>query len=458
MAKIHKVVTSREDVKKISLYYYGTDANYYNIVQTNSTLKERVLSGKTTLEGLPILYPGDVLLIPGETKDAVNILDEEPPRNTITKNKLLEKEVEKNALTLVIDSKQYTFFTDYTIKSSIDSFDIVELTSPYFDTDEYRSRFRPFSYKDVNVYYGNDLFMVGTLLAPQASIEPDSEVLTISIYPKCGVLNDCNMPISAYPIEFNGLNLKQIAENIASIFSIGVEFDGNPGYPFEKVAIEPSDTPLQFLIGLAKERGFLITNNTYGDLKIWKADKGSKAIDFISAGKTPFVSCSPKFDPQIFFSEVTGLTGETEISSSEIYTWKNPFLTGVFRPKVIELDDSEEIDLEQTVQSYAGRMFAQAGTYELKLNSHRNRKDEYWKANTCISVFSEKSNIYTKTKFIIPSVILSRSADEGDTATLSLVLPGAYSGELPTTVPWEPPGHRPIGTFDPETGLPEGGI
>lgn len=449
MSKTHTVLAG-ETLKQISLMYYGVDSNYHKIISVNAILRERIYQARFTREGTPVIYAGDVLVIPEETKNIVNV----------TAGGFYKKVLpaaSKDTITILIEGKQYQFFTDYTITSHMSAFDTVTLNSPYFDTPEYQEMFKPFAFREAAIYYGTELFMVAMLLAPEVQIDEDSKTLNLTFYPKCGMLNDCTLPPSMYPVAYDGFNLKEIAEAVTEPFGIGVEFQGDPGAAFVEVAPEPTESVLKFLVDLADERGFLVTNNKNGDLLIWQATKDSPTQS-IRETKTPFITCTPKFSPQSYFSEITGLAREDEVTDAASYTWKNPFLQNVFRPQTIEVEETEDVSLDTAVKNYAGRMFGSVCTYGLVVNTHRTSDDTLIHANMAFSVLAKSASIYRETIFITEKVVLTCDTDKGVQAELTLVLPGAYSGTLPAEVPWEPEPKKTLGTFDTKTGLPTGGL
>ena len=82
-------------------------------------------------------------------------------------------------------------------------------------------------------------------------------------------------------------------------------------------------------------------------------------------------------------------------------------------------------------------MFANSGSYELTVQGHRDQNGNKWKKNTLISVLAPGGMIYRETIFIIRSPRLTRDSESGDTTVMNLVLPEAYSSEIPEVVPWE---------------------
>jgi len=402
----------------ISISFYGTFSKWTKIRTANPQIEGR---GKA-IDGSPLIFPGDILIIPDD-------LELKPASTTTTIN------AKSDELTIIIEGNKFSYFTDYTLKQSMDSFDSFGFSAPFDpDIQIYRESFRPFSYKPCQVYYAGNLFFSGILLAPQA----DGKDIKISGYPKCGVLVDCQVPITKYPLEFNNQDLKKISENIASAYNINVNFSESSGSIFPKVAIEPEQNIMDFLIGLANQIMFLITNNAQGDLLFWKTQKGSSVAN-IKEGDIPYISCRPTFNYQEYYSHIIGLKKADSKTKAEKYVWENKFLIskGILRSHTFLASDAESGDLKTAVMAKAGRMFASSCSYQLTLQGLKNQNKELWAKNTLINVLSKEAMIYKDTQFLIKNAEISRSSDKGDSTVLDLVLPGSFSGEIPEALPWE---------------------
>jgi prophage tail gpP-like protein len=120
----------------------------------------------------------------------------------------------------------------------------------------------------------------GTLLTPDPELSAGAKEITLQGYPLCGVLNDCTIPLAQYPAEYNGLNIKEIAEPIADAYGIKVIFDGDTGGAFTEVAVEPTEKVLEFLVKLSKQRKLLFTNDEQGRL-VFFSPKSEKALSLL---------------------------------------------------------------------------------------------------------------------------------------------------------------------------------
>lgn len=414
----------------ISIKMYGVGTKYPLIIESNSILQKRKASGDIALDGNPTIYSlpqPDILNIPDETENIVNLPETKAPAETINND-------EPDSTIIKIGANQFRFPIGWSYTSQLDSLDTLSLSAPNFETDEYKESFQSLTFKEAQVYVGNDLFFSGVLINPQKEIEPESKTLSPTFYPSCGKLNDCSIPFSAFPIEKKGLNLKQWAEFIGKIFGQQIEFIGDPGAPFEKVGMKPTEKALSFLIKLAKKRGFHTTNNTKGQLKIYKPELG-KSVGFYKEGEPPFISCKHNSNPQNYFSEITGITPTTKTQKSDSNTWENPFLDD-FRPQNIEIKDVDNADLKQAVESAAARMFGQTSTYTLELSTIKNQDGDFFKAGQVITLYAPSGECNIEYDFIIAPAGINKAPD-GDKATLTLILPGAVTGTLPEAVPWQ---------------------
>jgi prophage tail gpP-like protein len=186
-----------------------------------------------------------------------------------------------------IDGKEYTGFTGYELNLNYDSFDTFSFSAPYSDAMiELRSAIVPFAFKSCDVFYEDSPIFKGTLLTPDPELTDKSGEITLQGYPLCGVLNDCMVPPTKYPLECMGLAIKGIADAACDPYSIPVVFDGDIGPAFTEVSIEPTDKIIDFLKKLAQQRNLLFTNTEKGELRFFQA-KQEKAFASFSEGKLP---------------------------------------------------------------------------------------------------------------------------------------------------------------------------
>jgi Mu-like prophage tail protein gpP len=424
MSKSYKVKQG-DTLGAIAIKYYGLFEKWIAIKNSNPQL----LGRKKAVDGSPLIYPGDTLIIPVDSQAA-------PETNTAKPETLSDAEQD---ISIMIGGKTFTGFSAYKITEPIDTLDTFSLTAPFDDSvKDFHEAFRPFTYKECAIYYKGKIIFNGRLLTPNPDVQPDSKSINLQGYPLCGVLNDVHLPVTKYPPQYKGLKLSSIAEDALGPFGISVKMNSSQGSSFTDVSYEPQDKILQFLTNLGEQRGLLFTNDSSGNLVFFKPKAGASVATF-KEGELPFVSCTPNFDPQNFYSHLTGFTKASKKAKSTHYTYENKYLTkrGILRPFSFVVDDADDNDLESAVKAKAGRMFASAVSYTLVVMDHTDKSGSLYAKNVCVSVKAPGAMIYKETKLLARQIELSRDDKEGKRTTFSLVMPGSYDGELPEVFPWE---------------------
>lgn len=345
---------------------------------------------------------------------------------------------------LSIGGKQWRFWGDLEITRSIDTHSTAGFTAP-FDVEHkaFREAFRPFSYQPVEVKVGGAALFTGTLMDVQPKFEANQRSVQVSCYSKAAILEDCNIPASRTPFEASGLSLRQVAERLAAPFGVGVKLlvPDPPKFKRVNTRARTFDTKLEsdqkiqdFLGDLARQRELLISDTELGELLFWKATSGGSPVVRLEEGKPPLVSVSPKLVAQQYFNEVTGFRFAKRGSKGNKYTQR---LGGdVLRSMSFRIDDIEKGDVPTAVRAHVGRMIAAAASYSVTVPTWRDPRGRLWAPNTTLVLRAPSAFVYQDCELLIREVTLHHDSD-GTTASLTLVLPGAFSGELPTRRPWE---------------------
>jgi prophage tail gpP-like protein len=426
MSRTHNVQQG-DTLGAISIRYLGSSSKWTNITGANPQLSNR----KKAVDGSPLIYPGDTLIIPEDQT-------ENRPSAAQTKAPVALSDKEQD-VSIVIEGEKFTGFTGYNLTLAYDTFDTFSFSAPYdSEIKELREVIRPFTFKPCEVYYNDVLMFKGALLTPDPELTDKSSEITLQGYPLCGVLNDCMVPPTKYPLQCMGITMKGIADAACEPYSIPVVFEGEVGPAFTEVSIEPTDKILDFLSRLSKQRNLLFTNNAKGQLVFFNPKTEKAFVSFVE-GNAPLISIKAQFKAQDFFSHITGF-GKTDAEYPSLsYTFENKYLInkGIIRHHSLTIEDAETIgDLENSVKAHAGRMFADCVNFELLCDKHVNEKDEVFQKGMTVCVSAPSAMITRETNFIARTVKLSRTT-EGKTATLGLVLPGSYTGEIPEVLPWE---------------------
>lgn len=338
---------------------------------------------------------------------------------------------------ITVAGERFRFWESMSITRSMDAPDSVSFTAPFEPDDaRFRRTFRPFAFHDMAVSVGGERLFTGTLVSVDPPLQGDRRVVTVQGYATPGVLQDCTPPESAWPVEYDGLDLEGIAESIVEPFGVPVDFRGDPGAPFEREAAKPGSTVMSFLTPLAKQRNYVIASTPGGALLFWQSVTPGRPRARLRQGESPLLSVMPNFSPQNYYSHITGMTSTELGDTGKSYTARNPHLDGVLRPNTTQFTDVEAADAEAATRAQMGRMFGNVASYEAEVSTWRDPEGRLWEPNTTVVVHAHGAMIYQEYEFIVRSVTFERDAEQ-KTATLELAMPGSFSGKIPEVLPWD---------------------
>lgn len=397
----------------ISRKEFGVETEAENIRKANPGLQEPLTGG---------LF----ILIPEQTDAPVNQAQKSDPENP-------------NEIAMFIDGKRFRGFTNTVVTRSLDAISACTFSSVFEPTNlDFINIFRPFAYKDLRITIGDEDIFTGTLLNPKPKVSDDSAEISIDAYALPGVLQDCTPSSNSYPIEFNQLTLEEIAEQLVKPYGISVQFDNDSGASFERIAAQPQMSIIQFLAGLAKQRNLVISNTTDGKLLFRQSVETGNPTARLQEGFPSIISITPKFNAQQYYSHITGIQPVIVGITGQQLTQKNErYDGGRLRGHSFTVSDTFGADLNESVAAKMGRMFANAASYTVELSTWRKEIDKkLWVENETITLFAPSAFIFTDYEFIIRNVELSGEPSR-QVATLELVLPGAFNGQIPESFPWD---------------------
>lgn len=410
MSTTYSVITG-DTFESISRKKYGTEKEADLIARANPGVAEP-LTGGTTL--------------------TVPVLPDSPQNIQQAAGSSTEDEV-----AILIDGKRFRFWDTVRITRAIDTMDTVEFGAP-FDAEApgFKDTFRPFSFKTVVITVGGSPLFTGTMVTVNPVIENARKIVSVSGYSLPGVLNDCTSPASSFPLEFDNQGLREIATALVAPFGISVEFLADQGAVFERVASEPGKKVLAFLTELAKQRNLIISSSSRGKLVFLQSSESGQPVARLQQGSAPVLSVTPLFNPQEYYSHITGIEPVVVGLPGSQFTVKNPRLEGVTRPFTFNAPDTLDADVKAAVEAKAGRMFGNMASYSVRVATWRDPSGNLWEPNTPIKLLAPDAMIYSEYEFTIRSIEFSRDRAT-ETATLNLVIPGSFSGKIPGALPWD---------------------
>ena len=337
---------------------------------------------------------------------------------------------------ILIDQERFRFWESVTITRAFDSIDQVDFTAPFeLSNQGFREAFRPFSYKPVDISIGGMPYFAGTMMTPLPSVSPTRKTVNVSCYARPGVLADCPPSASSYPVEFLDLTLDTIAKRLAAPFGIGIDFEADPGAPFQEVSINEEQRILPFLATLAKQRNIVIGSTAAGRLRFAQSAFEGNPVAVLAQSESPLIRVEPVFNSQAYYGSITGIEPVLAGLQGAQITEKNPYMDGNIRPFTFVVDDANDGDAGTAVAARMGRMFGNMVSYNVQLQTWRDSSGGLWEPNTFVRLDAPDAMVYSPYNFLIRRVTLNKTPTE-ETAELNLVLPGAFSGQIPESLPW----------------------
>ncbi len=401
-----------DDWSLISRKVYGTEGSAARLQKANPGAQEP-------------LSPGTIIYVPPQ-------ISRRPPPSAPSET------VNPDETFVRIEGKRFRFWEGLVINRSLDSIDSGSFTAPSdLNNTDFTEAFKPFSFSEIEVFTAGNPLFTGTMLRPSPGVDESSARVDMDCYGRPGVLQDCSAPSSDFPIEFNDLGLVEIASSLCDPFGIEVRLEADDaGATFDRVALNPQTKIFTFLANLARQRNLVLGDSSDGALVIRRAVEPGSPVAILAEGEPGVTSITGNFDPQNYYSHVTGLREALIGSDGESYTVVNSRLSGVLRPYVFQADDTEEGNLQVAVENKAGLMVGNAVTYQLEVSGWRDPSGNLWEPNTTIKLTAPRAGIPSPYEFLIRRVSYQMEGDS-QTCSLGLVLPGSFSGKLPESLPWD---------------------
>ena len=334
------------------------------------------------------------------------------------------------------ERKKIEFFNNVDLTLKYDAVGSVFSFSFYFNPDNPTHVFLAGvgRYQLVRIYENNELLLTGFILNYTFSSKSIKELVNISGYSVPGVLEDSQIPLNAYPLQSDGLTLRQIATKLLRPFKIIFEVDNSVANlmdkPFETTTAGATDTVKDYICSLATQLDIVVSHNEKGHLLFTKANTNS--VPIISFTDTiPSYSASFSVNGQGMHSPITVLKQQEDDENAGQYVLRNiyvPDFTTAFRPKVVIQSSGDDTTTEKVAKAILAN---ELKSIQLKVNlSTWIINSKIIKPNQTIEIQNKNLFIFEKTKMFIESVSF-KGDEKGNTCELTCVLPECYNGKVP---------------------------
>lgn len=344
---------------------------------------------------------------------------------------------------LNVQNKKVEFFNDFDLTLKYDSIGSVFGFKGYFNPNnaEHKQLFKPGQYNPCTVTHGNELLVTGTLLSSAFISKPIKELIAITGYSKTGILEDCDIPTSLFPLQSDGISLKEIAQKLLRKFNINLVIEDHVGSlivkldkKIKKSCAKESQNIKSYLTELATQRHIVLTHNEKGDLVF--SHPNTKQEPFInydfSKGMISGTDMALNFNAQAMHSHITVLKqASADSGNAGESTVQNPYVTNIYRPKVVTQSSGDDIDT-----SAAAKAALAIELKALRVTITTDRwiiNNKIIRPNTILTVLNPDLYLFNKTRLFVEEV--NFKGDNTKTiATITCVLPEVYNTETPKNI------------------------
>lgn len=329
------------------------------------------------------------------------------------------------------------FFNNFKLELKYDSIASVFKFDIFFDPENHdmEELVCVSHYHEAIIEYNGMKFLHGYIISQGFRDAPQKQYAQFGGYTLTGVLEDCSISPQSYPLQNNGLSLRQIASKLIAPFKLKMVVDPLVASAMDMVyaesTAEPTETIIDYLTKLSNQRNIIISHNENGDILFTTIASNTLPVLNIEEGLVG-TEMTMIFDGQKIHSDITVLRqADTDGGNAGQVTVKNPFVPIVYRPKTILQNSGDNNSTKQAAQN---ALAAELRNIVLTIKIDRWIIDgQIIKPNSIITVLNKNLYIYKRTKFFIESVGYEGNS-ESHTAALRCVLPFCYDGTTPYNI------------------------
>lgn len=318
----------------------------------------------------------------------------------------------------------------------------------YFDQEKesLRNIYKPFTYQKADVWFVdeklgiNQKLITGTILNQGLSVQKQPQLTNISGYSVTGLFEDVSIPEDLYPLEYNGLGLKDIVQSYCDYFGIRLYIYPNAltdvSIPFEKAKSQPGETIKSFISKLASSRNITVAHDNLGRLILYKVLAQIPPAAKIDENDKDVVRISMKPNGQAMHSSITIIRQASfNDDNAGQYTAISPFVpSGIKRPKVKTLQFGTNNDTKAMAEAEICR---EAKNFPIIIEKEgwtiggKLLRSGFYIELTAPSLFLQR------TKLVIQNINFKDNKKDGKTTTITCVHPCVYTGVIPKKSPFK---------------------
>lgn len=326
-----------------------------------------------------------------------------------------------------INDRFYYSFDAVTINYKLDSVASAFSFKARFNPDNqfHKEIFKPLQYQKVEIFDNEDnLKLTGNILNTSLSSGSSRELQTISGYSKSGIIEDVNIPFSAYPLEKNNVSLNDIVRDVLSPFninySVSADVLNDMNLNYARTTASPTESIKGFLSKLASQRNIIISHDSQGNLYFFRPNVNSKPKFYLTDQNT--LKMNLAVNGQAMHSQIDVIRQPSK-NNSGVSTVDSAInsLVNANRPIVKILTSGTDTDTKKAADNImANELRGISLTVVINNVIDINCGD-------IVEVLNKEVYIYERTKFMVSGITHSETIT-GDNMVLQLVLPETFSG------------------------------
>jgi prophage tail gpP-like protein len=333
-----------------------------------------------------------------------------------------------------IRNRKIEFFNSFALSLKYDSVGSAFSFNFYFNPEnpEHKELACIGHYHLATLEHNGELILSGYILNEDFNSSEKKQLVSFAGYSFPGVLEDCEIPPQLYPLQSDGLTLREIASKLIAPFRLKMAVDNSVSSKMDMVIAKTTAKETQsiksYLTELAAQKNIIISHNAAGELLFTEAKANQKPILNFDGG-VPFTSMGFSFKGQPMHSHITVMKqADSDGGNAGEFTIRNPYVPFVYRPKVVIQNSGEDIDTEKAARNILSE---ELKNLQLIIVTDRWEIDgKIIKPNNIISVKNPEIYLYENTDWFVETIDFIGD-QEKLVATMKCVLPEVYNGKTP---------------------------
>lgn len=349
-------------------------------------------------------------------------------------------------LSLSVDGVELRHWTKCSLHCALDDVSTFQFEAPFEASNPlHRAAFVPGMRKPAVVAYDGAPIITGFTLDAVSSLTEEGSIVAVSGISLAGLLQGSCIPPLAWQPSFAGVDFGSICRLVGGALLVPVVYEG-PSFKPRDPKCEISTTAWDFLAGLAKQRGLLLSANAAGALLVRDCAPLARTalpVAALAQGEQPLLEVLQEHASQDWHSDILVVSKASSgrspggKSAGAKGASSNRFYGPLFRSYLTtKAEDSDDADVSKASAAKLARMIGAFVVYRVKLPTWLTPLGTIWEPGQLVTLEAPSAQVYSPTSLMVRGVTLSLSESEA-TAELELVLPSTYTGEAPSRLPWQ---------------------